>query len=509
MKRYIASIDQGTTGTRCILFDIQGHSIASAYQEHRQVYPQPGWVEHDPLEIWHNVQQTMSTAMTQVDISASDIAALGIANQRETVVVWNRKTGTPYANAIVWQCTRSRDICQRLQRDGLEDKIAERTGLVINTYFSASKLSWLLEHVDGLRQAAEKGEALAGTIDSWLIWNLTGGPRGGLHITDVTNASRTMLMNLHTLQWDQTLCELFNIPMTMLPEIQPSCSKPCYGVTNRVCACGAGIPIAAILGDQQAALVGQTCFQVGEAKNTYGTGSFMLMNVGPTPVVARHGLLTTVAYSLGPGQCAYALEGSIAVTGAAVQWLRDNLGIVQNAAETEMIAASVSDCGGVYFVPAFSGLYAPHWDMDARGLIIGLTRYTTKAHLVRATLEAICYQSREVLEAMESDSGINLTSLRVDGGAVSNNLLLQLQADILGKTVIRPIVRETTALGVAYLAGLATGIWPDLAALRELWQIDRVFTAGWDDNRRRASYHLWQRAISRAKGWLEKEQELS
>ncbi len=506
MGRYIAAIDQGTTGTRCIVFDTAGQVVSSAYLEHAQIYPRPGWVEHNPLEIWENTQRVMAAAMEHAGIFSTDLVSLGIANQRETVVVWNRKTGIPYANAIVWQCTRSRDICQRLQSAGLEPLIRQRTGLVIATYFSASKITWLLDQVDGLRQDAERGDALTGTIDSWLVWNLTGGPRGGLHITDVTNASRTMLMDLHTLQWDRELCEIFDIPVQMLPEIQPSCAQSCYGATSSGCACGAGLPIASILGDQQAALVGQACFSVGEAKNTYGTGSFMLMNIGDKPVLSQHGLLTTVAYGLKPDKCTFALEGSIAVTGAAVQWLRDNLGIITRAAETEALAASVPDCGGVYFVPAFSGMYAPHWDMDARGLIIGLTRYSNKAHLARATLEAICYQSFEVLEAMERDAGITLASLRVDGGAVSNNLLLQLQADILGKTVIRPTIRETTALGAAYLAGLAAGVWPDLAALRQLWKAERTFTANREEARRQHDYRLWQKAVARAKGWLESNQ---
>jgi len=505
MGHFIAALDQGTTGTRCIIFDAAGQIVSLAHQDHRQIYPQAGWVEHDPLEIWARSQQVMRAALGQAGISSHDLLALGIANQRETVVAWDRRSGKPYANAVVWQCTRSRDYCQRLQRDNLEPLIRERTGLVIATYFSASKYAWLLEHIPGLRSAAERGEALLGTIDSWLAWNLTGGPDGGKHVTDVTNASRTMLMDIRSLQWDDELCRLFGIPKQALPAIQPSCSSTGLGITAAGCEPGAGIPLAAILGDQQAALVGQTCFRSGEAKNTYGTGSFMLMHIGSEPVLSQHGLITTAAYGLRAGKCEYALEGSIAITGAAVQWLRDNLGIIQNAAETETIASEVADSGGVYFVPAFSGMYAPHWDMDARGLIIGLSRYSNKAHLVRATLEAICYQSREVLEAMEQDSGVRLASLKVDGGAVSNGLLLQMQADILGKAVIRPVVRETTALGAAYLAGLAIGFWPDLDALRGLWKADRVYEAEWDEPRREHDYHLWQRAVSRAMGWLENQ----
>lgn len=501
MGRYVAALDQGTTGTRCIIFDAAGQAVASAYQGHRQIYPQPGWVEHDPGEILGKSQQVIRDALEQAGLCVRDIGALGITNQRETVVAWDRFTGKPYANAIVWQCTRSRALCQRLQRDGLEPFIRQRTGLVIATYFSASKYAWLLEHIPGLRAAAEKGEALLGTIDTWLAWNLTGGTNGGLHITDVTNASRTMLMDIRTLQWDAELCSLFGIPVQALPVIHPSCSGTGLGVITEDCA--RGIPLTALLGDQQAALAGQTCFRSGEAKNTYGTGSFLLMNIGDQPVFSQHGLITTAAYGLEPGKCAYALEGSIAITGAAVQWLRDNLGIISSAAESESAAGEVADNGGIYFVPAFSGLYAPHWDMDARGLIIGLTRYSNRSHLVRATLEAICYQTREVLEAMESDSGVNLTSLRVDGGAVGNALLLQLQADILGKEVIRPVVRETTALGAAYLAGLAVGFWPDLDTLRKLWQSDRIFMPVWENERRNTSYHLWGRAVERARGWLE------
>ena len=502
MGRYIAALDQGTTGTRCIIFDATGKIVASAYQEHHQIYPKPGWVEHDPCEILQRSQKVMGDALTEAHLASADLAALGITNQRETVVAWDRHTGQPYANAIVWQCTRSCEICLRLQQAGLESTIRQRTGLVIATYFSGPKIAWLLNEIPGLRQAAERGDALVGTIDSWLTWNLSGGTRGGVHVTDVTNASRTMLMDLRTLNWDRELLDVLGIPLQMLPEIRPSCAEQPYGVTSVECSLGSGIPIAGILGDQQAALVGQTCFSVGETKNTYGTGSFLLMNTGEQPVPSRHGLLTTVAYGLHPGQCTYALEGSIAITGAAVQWLRDNLGLIQQAGETEAIASSVPDCGGVYFVPAFSGLYAPHWDMNARGLIIGLTRFSNRAHLVRATLEAICYQSREVLEAMEQDSGVQLRSLRVDGGAASNNVLLQLQADILGKSVIRPTVHETTALGAAYIAGLAVGFWPSLESLRQQWAVDRIYSPVWDDAIREKGYHQWQRAVARAKGWI-------
>ncbi len=502
MKRYVAAIDQGTTGTRCMLFDHQGLEVGRHYKEHEQILPRPGWVEHDPLEIWHAAQEVLHGALAQAGIGAESIVALGITNQRETTVVWNRHTGRPYHNAIVWQCMRTQGICQQLQNDGLEPLFTERTGLVLSAYFSGPKLKWLLENVPGLRAAAEAGDALFGTIDSWLIWNLTGGPRGGAHVTDVTNASRTLLMDLRTRQWDPELLEILGIPPQMLPEIRPSSDSRTYGVTPKALF-GKSLPVCGCLGDQQGALVGQTCLTPGEAKNTYGTGSFLLMHTGKEPVPSRHGLLSTVAYGLDDGCCAYALEGSIAVTGAAVQWLRDNLGIVQSAAETEAVAASVPDNGGVFFVPAFSGLYAPYWDMYARGAILGLTRYATKAHLVRATLEAICYRSREVLEAMEADAGIELSALKVDGGATANNLLMQLQADILNKVVIRPTVGETTALGSAYMAGLATGFWSGLDDLKHNWQVEREFTPTWDDARRAQGYAGWKKAVGRAQGWLE------
>ena len=503
MSDYVAAIDQGTTGTRCMVFDHSGQAIASAYAEHRQVFPEPGWVEHDPLDIWERTQQVTRDALAQLDRGAGRIAALGIANQRETAVVWDRHTGRPYCNAIVWQCTRTREMCQRLIDDGLEPLFHQRTGLVIATYFAGPKVRWMLDNVPGLREAAKRGDALFGTVDSWLIWNLTGGVKGGAHVTDVTNASRTMLMNLETLDWDDELLDVIGVPRSMLPEIRPSSAVEPYGWTlsdgpvgDRVAVCGA-------LGDQQAALAGQTCFQPGEAKNTYGTGSFLLMNTGSELVRSEHGLLTTPAYGLSPGECSYALEGSIAVTGAAVQWLRDNLGLIESAAESEELASRVEDSGGAYFVPAFSGLFAPHWDMYARGAIVGLTRYVTREHLARATLESICYQSREVLDAMEADSGIRLKSLRVDGGAVANDLLMQMQADILGKPVIRPTVRETTALGAAYMAGRAVGYWAGLEDLRSNWQIERTFEPLWDDERRSRGMAGWTKAVQRTRGWVD------
>ncbi|NLE75819.1 MAG: glycerol kinase GlpK, partial [Chloroflexi bacterium] len=494
----------GTTGTRFMIFTPQGQVAASHYQEHTQIYPQPGWVEHDPLEIWAKTQAVIAGALARSGIHPQEIAAIGITNQRETTVVWDAQTGQPLHNAVVWQCTRTTEICQALKDRGLEQTVQAVTGLPIATYFSGPKLQWLLRHVPGLRAKAERGQALFGTVDSWLIWNLTGGPRGGAHVTDVSNASRTMLMNLHTLDWDPQMLELLDIPRAMLPAIRPSSDPALYGHTPPQGALP-NIPVCGALGDQQAALFGQACYDVGEAKNTYGTGCFMLLNTGRQAVPSRHGLLTTLAYQLGPEPPVYALEGSIAITGAAVQWLRDHLGLIRHAAETEEIAQSVEDAGGVYFVPAFSGLFAPHWDMYARGVIVGLTRYATRAHLVRATLEAICYQSREVLEAMEADSGVALTSLKVDGGAVANNFLMQLQADILGVPVVRPTVGETTALGAAYAAGLAVGLWGGVAELRQNWGEDRVFAPTWAQERRAAGYAGWLRAVERARGWLPQE----
>ncbi len=502
MASYVAAIDQGTTGTRCMLFDATARVMGAHYLEHRQILPRPGWVEHDPWEIWRNVERAVGRAMSCLPAGAS-IEAAGITNQRESVVVWRRSNGEPYCNAIVWQCTRSQEICQRLLDDGLEPLVRDKTGLTIATYFSGPKLRWLLDTIPGLSEDAERGEALFGTIDSWLLWNLTGGSRGGVHVTDVTNASRTMLMNLRTLDWDRDLLDALQIPQCMLPAIQPSIAPQPYGTTPAGGVFGRPVPMCSALGDQQAALVGQVCFNPGEAKNTYGTGSFMLMNTGERPVPSASGLLTTVAYGFEPGRCTYALEGSVAVTGAAVQWLRDNLCLIENAAETEAIARTVEGAGGVYFVPAFSGLFAPHWDMYARGAIIGLTRYTTSAHLVRATLEAICYQAREVLEAMERDAGISLSVLKVDGGAVVNDLLMQLQANILGKPVIRPTVQETTALGAAYAAGLAVGVWSSPDALRHYWEVDRRFEPEWGAAERERGYHGWKRAVERAKGWIE------
>ncbi len=499
---YATAIDQGTTGTRFMIFNQKGEVVASHYEEHQQIYPQPGWVEHDPREIWEKTRSTIGAAMAKAGVRAADLVSIGITNQRETTLVWNPKTGEPYCNAIVWQDTRTQNICQRLIDDGKAPLIRERAGLPVATYFSGPKIQWMLDNVDGLRSKAERGEVLFGNIDAWVIWNLTGGPDGGVHITDYTNASRTMLLNLRTLDWDQDLLDLFGIPRSMLPKLRPSSDRDLYGFTHPAGPCGGRVPICGDLGDQQAALFGQVGFDPGEAKNTYGTGCFMLLNTGKEVIPSKSGLLTTVATSLGKSDVRYALEGSIAIAGAAVQWLRDNLKLIQNAAETEVIAASVNDTGGVYFVPAFNGLYAPHWDMYARGTLVGMTRFTAREHIVRATLEAICYQTREVLEAMESDSHVALRTLKVDGGAVKNNFLMQLQADILRVRVVRPIVNETTALGAAYAAGLAVGFWKSLDELRENWGIDRVFEPQWGEERREEGYRGWQRAVERAKGWL-------
>nr|MBC7244518.1 glycerol kinase GlpK [Chloroflexota bacterium] len=501
---YAAAIDQGTTGTRFMIFDHTGQVVASAYQEHQQIYPKPGWVEHDPKEIWSVTCQVIRRAFDESGINPQQVLGIGITNQRETTIVWDRTTGQPLCNAIVWQCTRTRDICQSLIQQDLEPLVRERTGLVIATYFSGPKIKWILDNVPGVREKAKLGQALFGNVDTWLIWNLTGGVNGGVHVTDYSNASRTMLMNLHTLDWDDEILAALDIPRTMLPTIRPSSDREFYGYTETKGPVPARIPVCGDLGDQQAALVGQTCFAPGEAKNTYGTGCFMLLNIGEQIVLSKSGLLTTVAYGFESGHCVYALEGSIAITGAAVQWLRDNLGLIKSAAETEEIARSVEDAGGIYFVPAFSGLFAPYWDMDARGAILGITRYVTKAHLVRATLEAICYQTREVLEAMHADAGLRLQSLKVDGGAVVNDFLMQLQSDILGVQVVRPTVRETTALGAAYAAGLASGLWKSIEELRENWAVDRVFIPQWDEEKREAGYRGWRKAVQRAMHWVEK-----
>jgi glycerol kinase len=495
---YIAAIDSGTTGTRCILFDQSAQIVDSAYEEHRQIYPQPGYVEHDAEEIWTRTRGVIGAALAKARITPADLRAVGITNQRETILIWERATGKPLHNALVWQDTRTADVCSRLSAQGAEAAIRARTGLPIATYFSATKLAWLLDHVPGARAMAGRGELLCGTIDAWLIWNLT-----GRHVTDVTNASRTQLMDLRSLAWDDELLRQFNIPRQILPAIVSSSDAQAYGVATGVLA---GVPVCGGLGDQQAALFGQACYAPGDVKNTYGTGCFMLLNTGADVIMSHNGLLTTPACKIGSAPAVYALEGSIAIAGAAVQWLRDNLGLIQRASDTEEIARSVSDTGGAYFVPAFSGLFAPYWDASARGAIVGLTRYVTRAHIVRATLEAICYQTRDVLGAMQLDmqsrSGGNpISSLKVDGGATVNAVLMQLQADILGVPVVRPTVSETTALGAAYAAGLAAGVWSGLDELKQQWHTGHVYTPDWDDARRAAGYRGWQLAVEKAKDW--------
>ncbi len=497
MARYIAAIDQGTTSTRCMIFDHAGNVVGARQLEHQQIYPQAGWVEHDPLEIWARTQEVVRGALASAGLTPADLAAIGVTNQRETTVVWNPKTGRPYYNAIVWQDTRTDRICQELARDGGQDRLRDKTGLPLATYFSGPKIKWILDNVEGVRKAAERGEAIFGNIDTWVIWNLTGGPNGGAHITDVTNASRTLLMNLRTLDWDDEILALLGIPRQMLPRIRPSSDPELYGY-----ALGK-VPVCGDLGDQQAALVGQTCFGVGEAKNTYGTGCFMLLNTGTMAVPSKHGLLTTVAYQIGDGPAIYALEGSIAITGALVQWLRDNLRFFDFSKHIEDYARQVPDSGGIYFVPAFSGLFAPYWQSDARGVIVGLTRFINKGHICRAALEATAYQTREVLDAMEADSGVRLTALKVDGGMVHNNLLMQFQADILGVPVVRPVVAETTALGAAYAAGLAVGYWDSLDDLRQNWQVDRTWQPQMPEAQREALYRGWKKAVQRAMHWLE------
>ena len=500
MRDYVAAIDQGTTGTRCIFFDLEGAPVASAYREHEQIFPRPGWVEHDPLEIRERVDEVVFE--TRRAAPPGRVVAVGVTNQRETVVAWDARDGRPAANAIVWQDTRTADRCRDAIARGWEDDVRRRTGLPISTYFSATKIRWLLDHVPEVRALAASGHLLLGTIDTWVIWNLTGGPRGGAHVTDPTNASRTLLCNLEDLAWDEILFERFHVPWRALPAIRPSIAREPYGFTAADGPFGERAPVCGDLGDQQAALAGQGCFAPGEAKNTYGTGSFLLEHVGALPAASASGLLATAACS-GPGERAYALEGSVAVAGAAVQWLRDGLGLIGSAAETEALAASVADCGGVYFVPAFSGLFAPHWDMSARGAIVGLTRFATRAHLVRATLEAICFQSREVADAMAAHSGRPLSVLKADGGASANDFLMQLQADVLGTPVVRPVVRETTALGAAYAAGLAAGAFASTAALDRLWKADRAFEPRWTEDRRASAYRDWQRAVERTRGWAQ------
>lgn len=495
---YIGALDQGTTSTRFMIFDHQGSVVSVAQEEHEQIFPQPGWVEHDPEEVWSRTQTVIAQALDGAGLSASDLAGIGITNQRETTVMWDRTTGESVHNAIVWQDTRTSDLVTELALDGGQDRFRAQTGLPLATYFAGPKIRWMLDHVPGLAERAETGDILFGTMDSFILWHLTGGPAGGVHVTDVTNASRTLLMDLATLDWDDDLLAAIGIPRAVLPGIRSSSEVYAEAVGP-----AAGVPIAGILGDQQAALFGQACYDVGEAKNTYGTGCFMLLNTGEQLVPSASGLLTTVGYRLGDAPPVYALEGSIAVTGSLVQWLRDNLGLIESAPEVEALAASVDDNGGVYFVPAFSGLFAPYWRSDARGVIVGLTRYANKGHIARAVLEATAWQTREVLDAMRTDSGVDLSSLKVDGGMVYNDLLMQFQSDVLGVPVIRPIVSETTALGAAYAAGLATGFWAGLDDLRGNWGEAKRWEPAMDEADRSRQYAEWKKAVTRTFDWVE------
>ena len=503
MADFVGAIDQGTTSTRFMIFDHGGNEVGRHQLEHEQILPQAGWVEHNPIEIWERSVSVIQTAMQKANLRASDLAALGVTNQRETTVVWDRTTGRPYYNAIVWQDTRTDRIASALDRDGRGDVIRRKAGLPPATYFSGGKIQWILENVDGVRAAAERGDAIFGNTDSWLLWHLTGGIDGGNHVTDVTNASRTMLMNLETLDWDDELLGFFGIPRRMLPEIRPSSDPNTYGTAHARGPLGGDVPLTGDLGDQQAATVGQVCFAPGEAKNTYGTGNFMLLNTGTELVRSQNGLLTTVCYKFGDAAPVYALEGSIAVTGSAVQWLRDQLHIINAAADSETLAAQVPDTGGVYFVPAFSGLFAPYWRSDARGAIVGLSRFNTDAHIARATLESICYQSRDVVEAMAQDSGVTLDVLKVDGGITVNSLCMQIQADVLGVAVSRPVVAETTALGAAYAAGLAVGFWKSTDELRENWNEAQRWQPAWTPAQREEGYGRWKKAVQRTLDWVD------
>jgi glycerol kinase len=494
VPNYIGAIDQGTTSTRFIVFDRSGRIVTVAQKEHEQIYPQAGWVEHDANEIWRRTREVIADALQERALAPSDLAAVGITNQRETAVVWDRRTGEPVYNAIVWQDTRVAGAVAEMAKEGGQDRFRERTGLPLATYFSALKIQWVLDNVPGVRERAESGDVLFGNIDTFLVWNLS----GGLHITDCTNASRTMLMNLKTLDWDQELLDAFRIPRAMLPRIASSSEVYAEASVEML----RGVPIAGILGDQQAALVGQTCFCAGEAKNTYGTGCFLLMNTGARCMPSKHGMLTTVAYRMGSAPASYALEGSVAITGALVQWVRDNFGLIEKSSEIETLARTVKDNGGVYFVPAFSGLYAPYWKDNARGVIAGLTRFTNRGHLARAVLEATAFQTREVVEAMEKDAGFPVDVLRTDGGMVVNNLLMQFQADILGRPVVRPAVQETTALGAAYAAGLATGFFASFEELRERWRVDQTWTPQMEPAVREELYGFWKKAVTRSFDWL-------
>jgi glycerol kinase len=499
MAKYLGALDQGTTSTRFMLFDRAGSIVASAQKEHGQIYPKPGWVEHEPLEIWHRTLEVIEEACASKSLTATNIACIGITNQRETTVVWNRKTGDPVYNALVWQDTRVTDYVTRFEQEGGQDRFREKTGLPLATYFSGLKIRWILDNVPGARKAAESGDLIFGNIDSYLLWNMTGGTNGGIHLTDVTNASRTQLMNLTTLDWDDELLRNFEIPRSMMPAIRSSSEH--YGdlTVTRL----KGVPLSGVLGDQHAALVGQTCFQPGQMKNTYGTGCFLVMNTGEKQVASKNGLITTISYKFGNEPVQYALEGSIAIAGALVQWIRDNLGIIQQSTEIEPLARSVEDNGGVYIVPAFSGLYAPYWKSDARGIIAGLTRYVNKGHIARAVLESTAFQTREVVEAMEADSGIVLDQLRTDGGMVANDLLMQFQADLLNRKVVRPRMRETTALGAAYAAGLACGYYKDKTDLIANWHIDATWEPKLSEAERERTYKRWKKAVTKSFDWVD------
>jgi len=501
MSEYILAIDQGTTSTRAIIFDHSGSIVSTGQLEHEQIFPKAGWVEHNPKEIWDNTREVIGQALSKANITRHDIKAIGITNQRETAVVWDKNTGEPVYNAIVWQDTRTQSIVDRLANGDVE-RYKKTVGLPLATYFSGTKIVWILENVDGAREKADAGDLLFGTTDSWVLWNLTGGKDGGVHVTDVTNASRTLFMDLETLQWDDSILADFGVPKSMLPEIKSSSEIYGYASSSSLLR---EVPIAGILGDQQAATFGQAAFDTGESKNTYGTGNFLIFNTGEEIIHSKNGLLTTLGYKLGDAKPHYALEGSIAVTGSLIQWLRDNLGLITSASETEAIAKTVDDNGGVYFVPAFSGLFAPYWRSDARGALVGLTRYVNKGHIVRAALEATAFQTREVLDAVNADSGVDLTELKVDGGMIANNLLMQFQADILGVPVVRPVVAETTALGAAYAAGLATEFWSDLDDLRKNWQEDSRWTPNMDDDERQRQIRLWKKAVTKTFDWVDED----
>jgi glycerol kinase len=503
MAEYVGAVDQGTTSSRFIIFDRKGQIVAADQKEHEQIFLRPGWVEHDPLEIWRNTQEVIQGALAGAGIKGSDLAAIGITNQRETTMIWDKETGKPFNNAIVWQCTRTHEICKELMADGGQDRFRQITGLPVATYFSGPKMKWILDNAPEAKRSVDKGRALIGTMETWIIWLLTGGVTGGAHVTDVSNASRTMLMNLETLDWEDEILDVLDIPRQCLPRIVPSSDSEPWGYTSADGPVGAKVPVCGALGDQQAALVGQACFEKGEAKNTYGTGCFLLLNSGETPVPSKHGLITTVGYQLRGEKPVYCLEGSIAIAGALVQWFRDNLGMVKTAPEIEDLAAQADDTAGVYCVPAFQGLFAPYWRPDARGVIVGLTRYVNKSHMARAILEAVAYQTKDIVEAMNKDSGVDLSRLKVDGGMVHNDLLMQFQADVLDVPVIRPQVHETTCLGAAYAAGMAVGFWQGKEELVANWAEDKTWQPAMQPEAREAGYKGWLKAVERTYDWVD------